>query len=384
MKKLIKQAFVGSQSLFGEGTRNSHVNVIAPGISDAHKHELRNRIRYYMPACANDIRFFNDLAYSFIISPAPILLFGTSRAALGTGQATRLHKGIFDVDFRTNPTDGWQWIEAGDYVNGYAADLEKARSTLLEFKHRLTQEGYQRCYVFGTGPSLEKAITGNWDDGIRIVCNTIVRDPELWHHISPHIFVAGDAIYHFGCTKFALEFRKDLRKRLDESDVLFFYPSLFDRVIRDEFADLGDRLVPIPTGVHMTVHDDFSLNYSTPALGNVLNKLLLPLACNLSKTVNLWGFDGRAPADKLFWANSLKQSYTELLPFLQEAHPAFFDNFVPKDDPEKYVRSVHGDVLEHCLSSAEKEGWKFEILHHSWTDTLAKRSCPDHKNYLAT
>ncbi|WP_458868572.1 hypothetical protein, partial [Enterococcus faecium] len=82
-------------------------------------------------------------------------------------------------------------------------------------------------------------------------------------------------------------------------------------------------------------------------LGNVLNKLLLPLGCNLSKHVGLWGFDGRAPKDQLFWSNSQKQSYTELMPTLQAAHPAFFDHFVPRENPEKYVQSVHGDVLEY-------------------------------------
>ena len=64
----------------------------------------------------------------------------------------------------------------------------------------------------------------------------------------------------------------------------------------------------------------------------------------------------------MFWANSAGHSYTELLPTLQEPRiPAFFDHHVPKDDPEKYLRSVHGDVLGVCAVSG-RSCW-LEVLH---------------------
>ena len=110
-----------------------------------------------------------------------------------------------------------------------------------------------------------------------------------------------------------------------------------------------------------------------PNLGNVLNILLLPLACSLSKSVWLWGFDGRAPDDKLFWANSSKHSYPELLPELQQEHPAFFRTFVPKDKENSYVTAVHGDELDRRLIDAERDGYEFVMMHASWTHTLNKR-----------
>lgn len=285
----------------------------------------------------------------------------------------RAHDGVFDVNEKTNPMEAWRWFEAEVYLHG-APSIEMAHARYNRWKNSLSPSA-EKSYIFGTGPSLESARDKDWSDGIRIVCNTIVRDDTLWHGINPHAIIAADALYHFGYTAFAKAFRQDLHLRLKESpNVVFAYPDIFHSLIAREYADLDpERLIPIRTGARITIHDCIRADFSLPALGNALNKMLLPIACDLTKHVGLWGFDGRAPDDKLFWSNSQKHSYTELMHTLQEAHPAFFDHFVPKDDPESYVRSVHGDVLEYILSEAEKAGWTFEMLHKSWTPTLAKR-----------
>lgn len=371
MKKIAKSLFGKLQAYLGGARRGTHVNVVAPGIGNDDKAEVLARIAFYLPGAAQSVTFHSELSLPVVMSGAPILLFGVKRELLG--QRIRAHSGVFDIDFRTNPVDGWHWIDAGNYAAAYVPDVTGARDRFFDYVRSSGLSRFDRCYVFGTGPSLGRAAERNWSDGIRVVCNTIVRDSVLWRHIDPHLLVAGDAIYHFGFTEFALAFRRDLRARLETSEVLFMYPAQFDRVVRDDLGHLAHRLVPIPEGQHVIVHEDFRTNFTTPALGNVLNRLLLPLACNLSKRVCLWGFDGRAPSDQLFWANAPLQSYTELIPTLQRAHPAFFDNFVPKLDPEAYVRSMHGDVLEHCLASAEAQGWAFEMQHPTWTPTLARR-----------
>jgi len=236
------------------------------------------------------------------------------------------------------------------------------------------KRGCNRVYVFGTGPSLEKAIERDWSDGYRIVCNTIVRDKKMWHHIDPDFIVAGDALYHFSDSDFAFNFRRDLKKRLTESPrVLFVYPYMFHNFIVREFVGFEDQLVPIPIGDQKEIDVDLSKDFKLPNLGNILNLLLLPLACTLSKNVFLWGFDGRAPTDKYFWSNSGKHTYGEDLEKMVKEHPAFFEKNVPKDDPNKYVLSVHGDLLDKLLTRAESVGFRFVMMHKSWTETLNKR-----------
>lgn len=200
-----------------------------------------------------------------------------------------------------------------------------------------------------------------------------MRDRQLWNHIKPHFIVAGDAIYHFGHTEFARTFRKDLKARLRETETFFVYPELFDSIVQRECAEFSDRLIPVPKGSAQKVNIDLTQNFELPGLHNVLGLLFLPLGCTMSRHVYLWGFDGRAPGDKLFWSNSRKHSYPELIPELQKAHPRFFDHFIPKDDSNKYIKLAFGNLLENCLTAAESEGWQFVMMHHSWTPTLAKR-----------
>ncbi len=231
-----------------------------------------------------------------------------------------------------------------------------------------------KAYVLGTGPSLEKAINLNWNDGYKIVCNTIVKDVELWNYLQPDFILAGDAIYHFGNNDFAIAFIEDLKLRLRETNTFFVYPFIYHSYLSFELKEFEDRLIPIPISYKdlssISLLDDFSLPANT---GNVLNLLLLPLATTLSKNVYLYGFNGRAPGDKLFWSYSDKHSYVDKIDKIIEKHPKFFEQNVPKNNESNYVKKVHGDKLDQILTNLESLGWCFIMMHETWTETLAKR-----------
>lgn len=332
--------------------------------------KIEEKVTFYFQGCDTPIKRIplNSLVPLFV--HGPVLLYGPQITAVPKWH--RLFNNSFNINERSFATEAWSWFDARDYLEGPQSNVN-ARENYKYWRHNLDPT-LERAYVFGTGPSLANAIERDWSDGYRIVCNTIVRDQELWHHLRPHAITAGDALYHFGYTDFARTFRSDLIARLQESpETVFIYPNYFHSRVKLDIPIDPKRMIPVPTGRMTTVHDCLEAHFELPALGNVLNKLLLPIGCALSKKVGLWGFDGRAPDDKLFWSNSDKHSYPELMHTLQKAHPAFFDNFVPKADPEKYIRSVHGDVLEHCLVSGEAAGFRFEMMHKSWTETLMRR-----------
>jgi hypothetical protein len=254
-------------------------------------------------------------------------------------------------------------------------DLDAAHRALIRHVKTLTANGPKPAYIFGTGPSLQLARERSFTDGVTVVCNTIVRDPELWHHLAPAFLTAGDAIYHFGHTPHARAFRADALRRLQESDgrTLFVYPNMFDVIVRSEFKDVEPLLVPVPWGNHTDLTVDLTKTFGMPRLQNVLNNLLLPVGCTLSTDVRLWGFDGRAPSDSGFWGNSDRHAYPELMQSIRDAHPAFFSTLTPKGNEVKYVQQVHGDLLDKRLTEAEGRGFTFRMLHHSWTPTLQKR-----------
>jgi hypothetical protein len=281
-----------------------------------------------------------------------------------------------DLDYDANPTDGMALMDFGTALSGGTRErIGTSHRIFVRRVNQLKMAGNRPVYLFGTGPSLQLAANRSFSDGIVVVCNTVVRDAELWHHLNPDILTAGDAIYHFGHTPHARAFRADALRRLIESEgrTLFVYPLQFDVIVRPEFGEVESLLVPIPWGGHTDVTVDLTERFCLPGVGNVLNVLLLPLGCTMSPDVRLWGFDGRAPNDSGFWANSDRHSYPELMQSIRDAHPAFFASMTPAGNEIQYVNEVHGDWLDDRLTEAEERGFSFQMLHRSWTPTLQKR-----------
>lgn len=284
---------------------------------------------------------------------------------------------VADLDYETNPMDGWDLVDFGVALSGSRLDapIAKGREVFTTRVRNLTSGGPRPAYLFGTGPSLRLARDRSFSDGTTIVCNTIVRDADLWRNLNPSFFAAGDAIYHFGHTAHARAFRADVLRRLQESEgrTLFVYPAPYDIIVRPEFVGVEELLVPIPWGQHTDITTDLVSDFTLPAVGNVLNGLLLPLGCTLSKDVRLWGFDGRAPSDTGFWAYSNRHAYADLIPSIKSAHPAFFDELLPKGNEFQYIAQNHGARLNERLTEAEGRGFTFRMLHPSWTAVLQDR-----------
>lgn len=281
--------------------------------------------------------------------------------------------GYFRCSPRTNPHAAW---EACDLAIMFSPSIstQNASYKVSSQLNRLVDLGLSKTYVFGTGASLSSARAYDWSDGYRVVCNTIVKSQETWNHLLPHVIVAGDALYHFSLTRHARTFRSDLRERLKEHKAVFAYPLRFDAIVRRSFAEFLDCLLPISDGNHRTICASLPGGAGLPiGLGNVLNQLLLPIACSLSKKVYLVGFDGRRATDKLFWSYSNEHAYPELIQEMHSQFPAFFEMQVPVGDKERYIRENHGDELERRLRSAENLGWSFTLCFPSTTSCLQAR-----------
>lgn len=265
-----------------------------------------------------------------------------------------------------------EWLGLVRDVSTVRPDLAAARRRLIEYIQTRQLGSFPRCYVFGTGPSLVKAMERDWSDGARLVCNTIVRDATLWHHIQPHMILAVDAAYHYSFTEHACAFRADLRRRLAESDTLYLYAAEYHALVAREFADFPDRLVPIPMGKHKRVDMGLAEVFEWPGMHNILPRLL-NVAFTICNDAWLWGFDGRAPQAQGFWDNSSRHSYPELMPGLRDAYPGFYDSLVPKNNEQWYIKRAFGEELERCLQEAERNGRNIVMMHETWTGTLKKR-----------
>ena len=115
-----------------------------------------------------------------------------------------------------------------------------------EIMKGVKKENSMSVTIFGTGPSLSKLQEINIPSGIRIVCNTIVRDSETIKFLKPDILVAADALYHFGNNSHSKIFMSDVIKRFGDATFFFMYPAVFDFLIRKKVpASYHHRLIPI-------------------------------------------------------------------------------------------------------------------------------------------
>lgn len=345
-------------------------------VSDPWEKELisnvKKRIEFYAPNLPLEIKVVSKIPVFKGLLGAHTLNFSADNQRGLFRLVLRVLPAAYSVDHRVSVA-GWDWIRFSNAVSHHSVNREEAYEN---FKTAIDiSKKYSKAYIFGTGPSLAKAKDRDWSDGVRIVCNTIVRDKNLINHIKPQFIVAGDAVYHFSHTEFAKMFRRDLFDRMREHKHLqFVYPEIYDVIVQREFAEFSSRLVPIPIGNKKRVDIDLIQDFELPGLGNVLALLLLPLALTISNHVYMTGFDGRDPRDgeSPFWANSTLHSYPELMWTLKDQFPGFFNHFVPQNNSNHYIKSVHED-LEPILAAAERSGTVLELLHPSWTETLNRR-----------
>ncbi len=273
------------------------------------------------------------------------------------------------LDRFSDPLEALEYLRLRSRLVDHHFDLEAHQARFLDYLAALPK--YDRCYVFGTGPSLSLAEHLDFSDGYRLVCNTIVKDHDLLTRLQPHFIAAGDAVYHYGYTTYSRAFREDLACLLGTQSTRFVYPSDFDEIVARDFAGNRDKTIGIPIApASGDIHNlDLRRTFALPRVGNVLNLMLLPLATTLANHVLFLGFDGRAPGDTFFWQYSDKHSYNDLFPSLQTAYPSFY----AKTDYSEYQRRVMGEETEELLSKGERQETIFTPMTPSFSPAFERR-----------
>ena len=330
---------------------------------------IEKRIIFYFENEFKIIKLKYSVVYKYIFSLIPInkVYYGF---CISNASLFEKYFLWYNIDPFINHIDAWKFHEILNKKKKSNLNINNNKFKDLISNYKIKH----KSYLFGTGSSLRFAINENYEDGYIIVCNTIVKDKELWNHLKPDIIVAADALYHYSDSLFAQKFRNDLVLRFTEvSNTFLILPHQFEYFAKKNMPTISHRIIGIPTGNSNTPIVNLINDFRLPLLGNVLNLLMLPLSITLSKNIFFIGFDGRSPNDKNFWKNSDKHFYNDLVDDLKKNHPAFFNYFIPKGKEEEYVKKVHGEDLDKFLTTAESEGYYFKSMYFSYTPALFKR-----------
>lgn len=207
-----------------------------------------------------------------------------------------------------------------------------ARANLDRFAAVADSLRREHSYVFGTGPSLARAMERDFSDGLRIVCNTTVCNEELMDHLRPQVIVAADPALHFGVSRYAARFREHLVRAMERHGSYLFMPLGYWPLFVRRYPELADRTFGVP--VVPAKPENVSLNlverYQIACYANILTLLLLPLGFTLSREVGVLGCDGRAPEGvpsgnaSPFWRHHEASELSALYDTLKTCHPSFF------------------------------------------------------------
>ena len=231
---------------------------------------------------------------------------------------------------------------------------------------------FNKAYLFCTGPSISDAFNHKYNDGYRIVCNSIVNNNSLMEAIQPHFIVAADPVFHFGSSEYSYAFREKLIEAAERYDCTILVPFFFYPLIANNCPRLLERTI----GISQDSKSDYNFNLlnseTVRGAENILTLLMIPLGATLADELIVLGCDGRSPNETYFWKHDKSSQFDTLMTKAKEYHPGFFDHC----DYADYYES-HCANLECMISSLERTGKSLKSLTKSYIPCLTSRASID-------
>jgi hypothetical protein len=287
------------------------------------------------------------------------------------GSMTRLlsHRGagamVVDKDlYLLTELAYWRVRERLAWPNYPSADISMRR--LLD-----CAKGANSAFILATGPSALSVDLEAVDADIRITCNSAVQDIERLRRFRPTIIAFTDPVFHFGPSRYAAAFRRDLTRALDISDPLLLCGSDWVSPLLTLMPELESRLAVIPFRTGGRWRWPTKRDPTVRSTTSVLTNLMLPIAFMLADRVYVAGVDGRQPSETYFWKHGLQYS-NDLMKTVFDTHPAFFRDRDYEDHYDNYCAEI-----EAFLQTAERAGKVVKGAAPSWIPAFRRRGSPE-------
>lgn len=259
---------------------------------------------------------------------------------------------------------GWMWLRWH-----FATMPSRSSATALERLFSLGGKGTS-ALVLATGPSARLVVPESVSAEVRITCNSVVRDLDLLRALRPNVICFIDPVFHYGPSRYAAAFRRDLLRAVAETDALLVTTELWAGLLLTHHPELMDRLIILrmlkgKPAWHWPTPDRMTVRMS----GNVLTQSMLPIAFALSDRVEIAGCDGRSSNETYYWRHNARTQYSdELMRSTFDAHPAFF-----RDQDYADYYDGHCQALEELLAAGEADGKQVVGLTPSHIPALRRR-----------
>jgi hypothetical protein len=263
-----------------------------------------------------------------------------------------------------------------------------------------TAAGCKEGYVFGTGPTIERAEEFNYDLGFKVVCNTIVKNKTLLRHIQPQLLAFIDPVFFFSPCRYAAEFRRMVLDTVREFHCYIMVPDYNVPLLMAHYPELESYIIgmPVPDIWDMSLWELVGMalrrpgkmewtdkiaghkdKYNFPseskfyvaASTSILTQFMLPIVSSFCEKIYVIGADGRKPDENYYWTHSSASQLGDLMQTIFDTHPSFFRDALYVDQYEEYCAFFEG-LVEY----GESLGKRYYSLTPSYIPALTKRPAP--------
>ncbi len=279
-------------------------------------------------------------------------------------------KKVYYIDKESQRHEGSFYIHAlFEYYDKFESQVDESYSRFSKLIKILRSK---KSYIFTSGPSIEEYEKFEFNDGVKLICNTITLNKKLLQKVKPDILFFADPLFHYGPSKYAAEFRDSVKQVLDDYPDLFIVSTIkYFYMLSTLFSNYKDRIICIPVEAEGVINLDIDKNDSffVRATDNIFTLLMLPVASAVSEEIYTIGVDGKPLSlnDK-FWRYGKNTQNNDSYDSLKRLHPGFFN----LDYNDFYLK--HCDVVGAYINRIEVGGTKVSSLTASYIPGLRRRS----------
>lgn len=250
--------------------------------------------------------------------------------------------------------------------------IENSKFYFSNFSKELRNK-FKKSYIFTRGRSIELSLLKNLDDGIRIVCNSVLASEKLMNHIKPHFIVAVDHAWYFGCSNFSQVFLKDVFNFLSKNDCFFIIPAEVKWLIDIYYPKYKNKIIGIPYN-SKTYNLNLLKNFTLFGNVGIMQEVLIPLASSLSDEIIIFGADGKNSESKNNDKFSYIYKYSDLACYPKklvdefiQSRPGYYEYANKKEFENNF--NLH---LRNLINLAIRDGKIFKLAakssHESFKD----------------
>lgn len=234
------------------------------------------------------------------------------------------------------------------------------------------------AYIFGTGPSIEKAFDFDYEDGFAIVCNGIANNEAALDHIKPKAIALIDNKF-FNNDEYNIIFMEKAIEMFNKYKFYFITRLHNIPVILNRYPDIGDYVIGLEEKKDATeINFPTMSNFYTKTIvsNNVLTNIMLPVASSVAEEVYIIGCDGSNNTKSKEWNNNHYRrldyyNYKDQERICLNMQKSFYEN--GREAMKYNYFDKHEEYLGDIINYGEKKGKKYRSLTVSNIPALKKR-----------